>query len=185
MTLTFAALILLAGPPRFLGPPERKPAQGEPAPLSPGDRAPFFSGPVRNASAAGAKRFDLAELVGPRVAAQRPAKVVLISFFAPDCAACLGELPVLQSLYTQYRGQGLHVVSVTRDPAALFRDQQVTYPVIADPKGTIARQYLGRNPLYPSAALISADGKVASIKKGYQGDPSILLRTEVESTLRQ
>jgi len=30
MTFVFAAAFLLAGPPRFLGPPEKKPADGEP-----------------------------------------------------------------------------------------------------------------------------------------------------------
>ncbi|MGZ6126459.1 MAG: hypothetical protein ACXWLR_15930, partial [Myxococcales bacterium] len=74
MTLVFAAAFLLAGPPRFLGPPEKKPAAGEPAPLSPGDPAPFFFAPVHNADAAGLKRFNLAELAGSRVAPTSPVK---------------------------------------------------------------------------------------------------------------
>ena len=184
MTLTFAALFFLAaGPPRFLGPPEKKPA-GEPAPLSPGDGAPVFSAPVQNAGAAGVQRFDLAELVGARATAPAPAKVVLVSFFARACQACRHELPVLEALYTQYRTTGLYVVSVAADPPALLRVLRVSWPVLADPKRSITRQYLGRNPRYPSAALIGREGKIISLKKGYRGDPAVLLRAEVENALR-
>ena len=53
MSFVFAAAFLLAGPPRFLGPPEKKPADGEPPAVSAGDPAPLFSGSVRNPDAAG------------------------------------------------------------------------------------------------------------------------------------
>ena len=184
MTLALAAILFLAGPPRFLGPPERKPPDGEPAPLSPGDTAPFFSGAVQNATQAGIDRFDLAELVGPRVVAQTPAKVVLVSFFSRTCQACRKELGVLDALYTQYRSAGLRIVSVAADPGTLLRLHPASWPVLADPKGSITRLYLGRKPRYPSVVLLGADGKVISAKKGYRGDPAVLLRAELVSALR-
>jgi peroxiredoxin len=184
VTLAFAAALLLAGPPRFLGPPEKKPADGESAAVSAGEPAPVFSAPVHNADAAGMKRFDLAERVGPRLAGRAPVKAVLISFFDASCAASRAELPTLEALYTQYKTHGLEVVSVTADPAALLTAHGVTYPVAIDRDGAIARLYLGPKPQYPAAVLVGPDGKVASLKKGYRGDPAVLLRAEVEMALR-
>ena len=177
MPLPFAALVLLAGPPRFLGPPEKKPPEGEPAAVAPGDPAPPFSGAVQNASAAGLRRFELASSI-------RAGGPTLISFFDPRCAACADELPVLDSLYTQYRERGLRLVSIAADPKALLRQRQVGWPVLADSNGAITRKYLGRNPRYPAAVILGRDGRVASVKKGYRGDPSILLRAEAENALR-
>jgi peroxiredoxin len=181
---TLAAAFLLAGPPRFLGPPEKKPANGEPAAVSPGDPAPIFSAPVRNADAAGTRHFDLASLVGPRMSSASPAKAVLISFFDRSCEACRSELATLEALYTQYKPHGLHVVSVTGNPAALLKAHAVTYPVVVDRDGAIVRRYLGPAPQYPAAVLVGSDGTVMSLKKGYRGDPAVLLRAEVEAALR-
>ena len=184
MTLALAAAaFLLAGPPRFLGPPEKKPAEGEPAPLGPGDPAPVFFAPMQN-GAAGQKQFNLAELVGRRVAGRSPVKAVLLGFFCRKSRASRKELSVLQTLYTQYKSQGLEVASLATDPAALLTTRAVTYPVVQDPKGAIARRYLGPNPLYPAAVIIARDGTITALKKGYRGDPAVLLRTEVESALR-
>src|SRR5690242_16608397 len=107
-----AAAFLLAGPPRFLGPPEKKPAEGGPAPLAPGDAAPFFFGPVGNAEASGQKQFNLAELVGRRVGGRTPVKAVLLSFFCGKSKASRKELAALEALYTQYKSQGLEVASL-------------------------------------------------------------------------
>lgn len=179
-----AAAFLLAGPPRFLGPPEKKPAEGEPAPLAPGDPAPFFFGPVHNPDAAGQKQFNLAELVGRRVAGRSPVKAVLLGFFCGKSRASRKELPVLQALYTQYKSAGLEVVSLAADPAAVLKTKAVTYPVVEDREGAIAHRYLGRKPRYPAAVLIARDGTITALKQGYRGDPAVLLRAEVESALR-
>ncbi len=184
VSFTFATLVLLAGPPRFLGPPEKKPAEGEPAPLAPGDPAPPLAGRVANAEAAGMRRFDLAALVGPQVAAPERPKAVLISFFSRDTAACFDELPVLEALYTQYRNAGLRVVSLAASARSLLARRQVTFPVVADQERSAARRYLGRELRYPSFALIGSDGKAITVKKGYRDDPSLLLRSEVEAALR-
>jgi hypothetical protein len=184
MTFAFAAAaLLLAGPPRFLGPPEKKPAEGEPAPLAPGDVAPFFFGPVANAEAAGMKQFNLADLVGRRVAASSPAKAVLLGFFCGKSRVSRKELAVLQSLYAQYKSRGLEVVSLAADPAGLLKTRAVAYPVVEDRDGAVARRYLGPKPRYPALVIVARDGTVVSVRTGYR-DPVVLLRSEVESALR-
>jgi peroxiredoxin len=168
-----AAALLLAGPPRFLGPPEKKPADPDAPALAPGSVAPAFSAPVVNADVAGQRTFDLAA-----------GQVVLLSFFDAACAACKTELAVLEELYTQYRRRGLSVVSAAPDPAALLGHRRVSYPVIADKDSALARAYLGARPSFPAAVVIGKDGKVVAAKPGYRGDPAVLLRAEVESALR-
>ena len=184
MTFAFAAVFLLAGPPRFLGPPEKKPAEGEPAAVAPGQAAPAFAAPVYEGEPTGMKRFDLADVVGRRVAARSPAKAVLISFFDAACEMSRSELATLEALYTQYRSSGLVVLSLAPDPAALVKVLAVTYPVAVDRHGAIARKYLGANPRYPAVVLVGSDGNIVSVKKGYRGDPAVLLRAEVEMALR-
>lgn len=172
-----AAALLLAGAPRFLGPPDQAPAG-----LSPGDAAPFFFGDVRNAGVAGQDRFDLAQLVGPRAAMRRfPAKAVLLSFFSAASKASRKDLAGLDSLYTQYKDRGLVVASLAADPRRLLQARQVTYPVVEDPDGAIARRYLGANPQYPAAVLVDRYGHVVTVKKGY---PAAVLRTAIDEALR-
>jgi hypothetical protein len=185
LTIAFAAAaFLLAGPPRFLGPPEKKPADGDAAAVSPGDAAPFFSGPVHNSDTAGLTRFDLAQLVGRRAAGRSPVKAVLVSFFSGSSRASRKELPALEALYTQYKPRGLIVVSLATDPARLLRAHRVSYPVVEDPDGAIARRYLGPNPQVPAAVIIDRYDNVVSLKQGYRTDPAVLLRPEIESVLR-
>jgi hypothetical protein len=185
MTFAFAAAaFFLAGPPRFLGPPEKKPAEGGPAALSPGDAAPFFSGPVQNPDTAGLNRFDLAQLVGRRAAGRSPVKAVLVSLFSSSSKSSRKELVALEALYTQYKQRGLMVVSLATDPARLLHAHRVSYPVVEDSDGAIARRYLGPNPQFPAAVIIDRYDKVVSLKQGYRTEPAALFRTEIESALR-
>jgi AhpC/TSA family len=180
MSFALAAALLLAGAPRFLGPPEK-----QPPPLSPGDAAPFFFGTVQNPDAAGQDRFDLAQLVGPRAAMRRfPAKAVLLSFPSSAGKSSRKDLASLESLYTQYKNRGLVIASVAVDPGRLLQARRVTYPVVEDPDGAIARRYLGPNPRYPAAILVDRYGHVLSVKQGYRTAPALLLRSEIESALR-
>ncbi|HXL39466.1 MAG TPA: TlpA disulfide reductase family protein [Myxococcales bacterium] len=190
MTFVFAAAFLLAGPPRFLGPPEKKPAEGEPPAVSAGEPAPLFSGSVQNPDAAGVQAVDLGALLGP---GGRPTtRAVLISFFSSACEACSKELPVLQTLATTYAERGLRVISVAVDrdqsaaqrTALLLRDSGVTFPVVDDRDRRIARQYLGSTLRLPSLFIVDGEGKVVVAKKGYADDPATFLPAQVAAALR-
>jgi thiol-disulfide isomerase/thioredoxin len=189
MTFVFAAAFLLAGPPRFLGPPEKKPADGEPPAVSAGEPAPLFSGSVQNPDAAGVQAVDLGALLRPGA---RSGRAVLISFFSSACEACSKELPVLQTLSTAYAERGLRVISVAvdRDEAAaqrtarLLRESGVTFPVIDDRDRRIARQYLGSTLQLPSLFIVDGEGKVVVAKKGYTDDPATFLPAQVAAAVR-
>lgn len=196
-------LLLLAVGQRFLGPPEKKPADAGPADageheqadaplLNPGDDAPMFSGVLHNPDAAGMRRIDLSSLVGPDADADQHAKAVLISFFATWCKPCKKEMPFLEQLQTEYRSKGLRIVSVAIDKdestwpqiGALVNENKVTYPIVKDRYNLIARQYLGDKTAMPSVFIVGADGKVRLVKQGYTDDASDFLRAEVEKALR-
>jgi len=179
-----AALALLASPPRFLGPPEQKQPGGPLSPVTRGDPAPFFFAPVHNAKAAGLEQFNLADLVGRRVARHSPAKAVLLSFFNPSSRGSSKELPVLQSLYTEYKSSGLEIASLASDPARLLQLHPVTYPVVEDRDDAIAHRYLGPTPRYPAFVIVANGVTITSVQQGYRGDAAILLRTEVTNALR-
>jgi hypothetical protein len=178
-----AALALVASPPRLLGPPDEKPPGGVLSPVSRGDTAPVFFAPVHNAKAAGLEQFNLADLVGRRLSRRPPAKAVLLSFFSPSAKGSRKELPVLQSIYTEYKSSGLEVVSVATDPARLLQLHPVTYPVVEDRDGAIAHRYLGPTPRYPAFVIIANGGTITSVQQGYRADPSLLLRSESTAAL--
>lgn len=179
MSFALAAAFLLAGPPRFLGPPEKKPAEGEPAPVGVGDPAPQFAGTVENAEAAGVERVELRTLAAG-------AKAVLITFFSSACEACRRELPVLQRLSTEQKGRGLRILALALDAEGirLLRESRASYPVIADPDRRIARQYLGQQARFPALAIVDGSGRIASVKMGYAGDPETFLTAQVDAALR-
>jgi len=176
VTLAFAAVLLLAGPPRFLGPPEKKPQDGDPPAVAPGDDAPALVADVRNAQGAGVARFDLAAVVRPGsgVAA------VLIGF-CDGGERCERQLRALQDVGARDAARGLRVVAVHTDAASIAPD--VTVPVVSDPGGSIARRYLGAALRFPSLAIVDAKGKVAVVKKGYVDDPATFLAAQVAAAL--
>ncbi len=93
-------------------------------------------------------RFTLAGLDGKTVTIpdDLAGKAVVIHFWADWCPYCLDEMPVLESLYRQYRQQGLviYAVNVGQGPEAAkaFVDRvRVSYPVLLDREGRTAKQY--------------------------------------------
>ena len=176
MTLAFAAAIMLAGPPRFLGPPEKKPQDGDPPAVGVGDDAPPFSADVHNAQAAGMARFDLGAVVrsGPGV--------VLIGF-CDGGEGCAKQLRALQDVHVRYRERGLRAVSVHPEPGSLASGAGVTVPVIADEGGSIAHRYLGPTLRFPSLVIVDANGKVAFARKGYADDPATFVAAQAAAAL--
>jgi len=158
--------------------------------LDAGDVAPRF-GPMKlhNAEAAQMKSFTLSKFVGAD--AEKPSKVVLISFFATWCGPCKKELPFLASLDRTYRDKGLQVVTISIDKEeeafeelrALVKEHDVRFPVVSDRYNVLARRYLGAKTAMPSVFLLRADGTIALVKQGYDGDASAFLTAEVEKLL--
>jgi peroxiredoxin len=64
-------------------------------------------------------------------------KVVLVNFWATWCPPCRKEMPDLETLYKQFKEQGLVILAVSDEDAGKVRpfvaEQKVTYPVLLDP----------------------------------------------------
>jgi peroxiredoxin len=82
--------------------------------------------------------FTLAELGGKtwRLKEQR-GKVVVLNFWATWCPPCRKEMPDLETLYQQFKEQGLVILAISDEDAGKVRpfiaQQKVTYPILLDP----------------------------------------------------
>lgn len=90
---------------------------------------------------------------------------VVLNFFAEFCGPCRQEFPRLKALDERYRARGLKVIAVSLDEdreaaASIPNENRVKFPVVFDPKGTIAGRY-GVQAI-PHTLVIDREGKVHS-----------------------
>ena len=105
----------------------------------------------------GGRAVDLATLRGPLV----------INLFAQWCGPCRGELPYYQALHAKAKGtvRVLGVDYLDTQPAQaldLVRASGVTYPLLADPAGTLRTDFKIRG--LPGVVLVDRSGKVTDVE---------------------
>ena len=113
-------------------------------------------------------RLTLADLRG---------KVVLIDFWTFSCVNCVRTIPHLQTLYNDYRNDGLVIVGVhspefdfekvPASVAAAVTRLGVTWPVAVDSEMATWNAY--RNQFWPAEYLLDQQGRVAYTSFG-EGD---------------
>jgi peroxiredoxin len=92
-------------------------------------------------------------------------KVVLVHFWATFCVPCLEEMPVLESLWQEYGGQGLVIMGIAGDRGKTevvreFAEKTgVSFPVLHDQDGRIRNQY--EVVALPTTYLVGRDGKIS------------------------
>jgi thiol-disulfide isomerase/thioredoxin len=131
--------------------------------------------------------FEVQTLAGDTV---RPSdlqgKVVLLNFWGVWCVPCRQELPKLQAMYEELRGQGLEIVGldVGDEPEAMAKfvgKLGITYPVA--PGDDVATDY--DVEVFPTNVIIDRAGRIRHVEEGYAGDEtSALLRTIIEQLLK-
>lgn len=94
---------------------------------------------------------------------------VIINFWATWCVPCAVEMPILQSFYDQYRGQGIKLLAVNlgEPPAIVHSWQQAmgfTYAILLDEQQVVAAAYRLRGQ--PSTFVISPNGIIKNIFYG-------------------
>lgn len=112
--------------------------------------------------------FYLSDYIGS--SAKKPAKGIIVNFFASTCDPCKKELPALNSLVDDFETKNIKVVIIGyKEGFDAFMDMlenlKVEKPVIlSDPYGKTGNEY-GVFGL-PMTVFVGADGKVKEVVKG-------------------
>jgi peroxiredoxin len=110
---------------------------------------------------------DLAELRG---------KPALVDFFASWCGPCAEEAPTLRKLSAALDGKAT-VVAVDWDDAggaarAFVRKHGWTFPVLADPDGSVGESY-GVNIGLPTSFVLDPEGRIVTTFRGPQSEATL------------
>jgi peroxiredoxin len=102
------------------------------------------------------RKSDLAALRG---------HVVLVNFWATDCAPCVEEMPAMVANWRRFSAQGFETLAVSMhyDPPALVSNfaqaRALPFDVVIDNTGEIARR-LGNVQFTPTSLLINKRGEI-------------------------
>ena len=100
-------------------------------------------------------------------------KVVLINFWATDCAVCVKEMPAIAATYEKFQARGFETIAVAmrHDPPnyvlAYAEKNRLPFKVVFDPIGAHAKAF-GDVRLTPTSFLIDKRG---AIVWQIQGEP--------------
>lgn len=115
-------------------------------------------------------------------------KVVLVNFFATWCGSCLQELPHVQKLWDEHRGNGNFALVVvgreeTNESVSAFRSKHgYSFPIAADPERSLYGLYA--KELIPRTYLVSRDGKICFASTGFYEDDFAKLKLVLNNQLR-
>jgi peroxiredoxin len=103
---------------------------------------PQFAAAVSKIEADNVRReqadFTLTELGGKTwTLKEQRGKVVVLNFWATWCPPCRKEMPDLETLYQQFKNQGLVILAISDEDAGKIKpfiaERRVTYPILLDP----------------------------------------------------
>lgn len=111
-------------------------------------------------------------------------QVVIVDFWASWCAPCRRSFPWLDAMQRRYADQGLVVIGINEDnapqDAAAFLEQvPVSFRIIADPEGEIARQF--ELIAMPSTYVFGRNGEIAARHLGFK----VAKQAEYEAVLQE
>ena len=89
-------------------------------------------------------------------------KVVLLNIWATWCAPCVAEMPSMEKLYQELKGEGFEILAISVDEAGakavipFMEKHKLGFPVLLDPKGDIKNLYQATG--IPESFIIDKDG---------------------------
>jgi peroxiredoxin len=93
-------------------------------------------------------------------------KVVLLNFWATWCMPCREEMPGMETLWKNYKEQGLVVAAVSVDEGSRGRIEtfskilDLSFPILLDPESKVSDLYKVSD--MPTSFLIDRNGKIIS-----------------------
>jgi peroxiredoxin len=134
--------------------------------------------------------FTLERLDGKVVTlADMQGQVVVINLWASWCPPCREEMPTLERVYRELKGEGVELLAVNTsyqdslaEATAFVKRYGLTFPILVDARGEVARRYQLR--ALPSTFFVNADGV---IRKVIIGGPmsEATIRTSIEELLAE
>ena len=91
-------------------------------------------------------------------------QIILVNFWATWCPPCRKEMPDLQSLYAQFKNQGLVVLSISDEESGkvspFVSERGITYPVLLDPGRKVNEEFKVEG--IPKSFVYDRDGKLVA-----------------------
>jgi thiol-disulfide isomerase/thioredoxin len=98
-------------------------------------------------------------------------QVVMINFWATWCGPCRKEMPLLDSIYKQYKDKNFTLLGVNVEPDPKLANDwlkktPVSFPVLYDVKSDVSDLY--KVPGMPTTVFVDKKGNVRVIHRGYK-----------------
>jgi peroxiredoxin/outer membrane lipoprotein-sorting protein len=113
--------------------------------------------------------FTLRDLAGDSVGLRElRGQVVVLDFWATWCGPCRIDMPRIEALHTELKGEGLRVFGVNGEDAQVARaylDRNgYTFPTLSDPGMSVSRLY--QVSAIPTAVVIDKEGNIGAYMQG-------------------
>jgi peroxiredoxin len=91
-------------------------------------------------------------------------KVVLVNFWATWCPPCRKEMPDLETLYQEFKDQGLLILAISDEDISKVKpfiaEHNTTYPILLDPGSKVHKSFVVEG--IPKSFLYDREGKLVA-----------------------
>jgi len=113
-------------------------------------------------------------------------KTVYVDFWASWCAPCLRSMPLINTLYSQYKDRGFEVIAINvddpiEDGRDFLLDTPLDYLIAADTKTEVLEQYGVRG--MPTSFLVDSEGIVRMVHIGFRDNDIAIIEAAVTGLL--
>lgn len=97
--------------------------------------------------------------------------VTIVNFWNNGCGTCIAEMPELEEMYQNFKGQNVNLIGVGADSGEsgeqlataqeILKEKGVTYPNISpDPKNDFYKNFIAEITGYPTTYIVDSEGNI-------------------------